>query len=112
MEQGAWSREHGARSMEQGAWSKEHGAGSMEQGAWSKKAWSRERGAGAKRKNPGEDETRMRENEKQFRFQDFGIWKRGAETSGKLFPRADELESDRFCRAMRGAALSITNPVK
>jgi hypothetical protein len=36
MEQGAWSRVHGARGMEQGAWSKGHGAGCMEQGAWSR----------------------------------------------------------------------------
>jgi hypothetical protein len=72
----------------------------MEQGAQSKKSRSRA------------DGTRCAMSEKQFRFQNLGIWKRGAETSGKLFPRADELESDRFCRAMRGAALSITNPVK
>jgi hypothetical protein len=32
----------------------------------------------------------MQENEKQFRFQDFEIWKRGADVGSKLFRLADE----------------------
>ena len=31
-------------------------------------------------------------NEKQFRFQDMGIWQRGATISRPLFKLADELE--------------------
>jgi four helix bundle protein len=69
---------------------------------------------GAKRKNPGEDETRMQENEKQFRFQDFEIWTRGADIGSKLFRLADDLEKRhlfRFAEQLRGAALSITNNI-
>src|SRR5438046_1811716 len=53
-------------------------------------------------------------NEKQFRFQDFEIWKRGAMVSGKLFHLADQLEGRklyRFAEQLRGATLSITNNI-
>jgi len=80
----------------------------MEQGARNQ-AWSRELN-----ENPGEDETRMQDNEKQFRFQDFEIWKRGAYVGSKLFRLADDLEKRhlfRFAEQLRGAALSITNNI-
>ena len=55
-------------------------------------------------------------SDKQFRFQDLEIWKRGAGISGKLFQLADELERRRlfrFAEQLRGSSLSITNnPVK
>jgi len=56
----------------------------------------------------------MEESEKQFRFQDFEIWKRGAHVGSKLFRMADELESRhlfRFAEQRRGASLSITNNI-
>lgn len=56
----------------------------------------------------------MRENEKQFRFQDFEIWTRGADVGGKLFRLADDLEKRhlfRFAEQLRGAAMSITNNI-
>jgi four helix bundle protein len=56
----------------------------------------------------------MSENEKQFRFQDFEIWTRGADIGSKLFRLADDLERRhlfRFAEQLRGAALSITNNI-
>jgi four helix bundle protein len=53
-------------------------------------------------------------SDKQFRFQDLEIWRRGAEISGKLFRLADELEKQhlfRFADQLRGATLSITNNI-
>ena len=53
-------------------------------------------------------------SDKQFRFQDLEIWRRGAEISGKLFQLADELEKRhffRFAEQLRGATLSITNNI-
>jgi four helix bundle protein len=52
--------------------------------------------------------------EKQFRFQDFEIWKRGAQVGSKLFRMADDLEKRhlfRFAEQLRGASLSITNNI-
>ena len=52
--------------------------------------------------------------EKQFRFQDLKIWKRGAHVGSKLFRMADELENRhlfRFAEQLRGASLSITNNI-
>src|SRR5213594_2167456 len=52
--------------------------------------------------------------EKQFRFQDFEIWKKAASISGALFELADELDKKRFFRfaeQVRGATLSITNNI-
>src|SRR6059036_1257684 len=52
--------------------------------------------------------------EKQFRFQDFEIWKKAASISGALFELADELDKKRFFRfaeQLRGATLSITNNI-
>ena len=52
--------------------------------------------------------------EKQFRFQDFEIWKKGAVISGPLFDLADELDKKRFYRfaeQLRAATLSITNNI-
>jgi hypothetical protein len=89
--------------------SREQGAGSGEQGA-KNQAWSRELN-----ENPGKDETRMQDSEKQFRFQDFEIWKRGAYVGSKLFRLADDLEKRhlfRFAEQLRGAAtLSVTNNI-
>ena len=56
----------------------------------------------------------MEENEKQFRFQDFEIWKRGAQVGSNLFRMADDLEKRhlfRFAEQLRGATLSITNNI-
>lgn len=53
-------------------------------------------------------------SEKQFRFQDFEIWKRAASLSGPLFELSDELESKRlfrFAEQLRAATLSITNNI-
>jgi four helix bundle protein len=53
-------------------------------------------------------------NDKQFRFQDLEIWKRGAAVSGELFHLADELEKRRlfrFAEQLRAATLSITNNI-
>ena len=53
-------------------------------------------------------------NEKQFRFQDMGIWQRGATISSPLFKLAEELEHHRlfrFAEQLRGATLSITNNI-
>jgi four helix bundle protein len=52
--------------------------------------------------------------EKQFRFQDLEIWRRGAALSHRLFRLADQLENRRlfrFAEQLRGAALSITNNI-
>lgn len=52
--------------------------------------------------------------DKQFRFQELEIWKRGAAVSGKLFQLADELEKRRlfrFAEQLRAATLSITNNI-
>jgi four helix bundle protein len=52
--------------------------------------------------------------EKQFRFQDFEIWKKAASISGALFQLADELDKKRFYRfaeQLRAATLSITNNI-
>lgn len=54
------------------------------------------------------------QSDKQFRFQDFEIWKRGASISGLLFDLADELDNKRFFRfaeQLRAATLSITNNI-
>jgi four helix bundle protein len=64
--------------------------------------------------NPRKDKAKMQENEKQFRFQDFEIWTRGADISSKLFQLADDLEKRRlfrFAEQLRGATLSITNNI-
>ena len=56
----------------------------------------------------------MKTNEKQFRFQDFEIWKRGADVGSKLFRLADDLEKRhlfRFAEQLRAASLSITNNI-
>ena len=56
----------------------------------------------------------MNETEKQFRFQDFEIWKRGADVGSKLFRLADDLEKQhlfRFAEQLRAASLSITNNI-
>ena len=53
-------------------------------------------------------------NEKQFRFQDFEIWKKAAYLSSPLFELADELDSKRlyrFAEQLRSATLSITNNI-
>ena len=81
----------------------------MERGA-------RKLGAGSTElnENPREDKTKMQENEKQFRFQDFEIWTRGADVGSKLFRLADDLEKRhlfRFAEQLRGAAMSITNNI-
>ncbi len=52
--------------------------------------------------------------EKQFRFQNFEIWIRGADLGGELFRLADDLEKRhlfRFAEQLRGAALSIANNI-
>jgi four helix bundle protein len=71
-----------------------------------------ERGAEGKQQTARME--KMEENEKQFRFQDFEIWKRGAEVGSKLFRLADELEKRhlfRFAEQLRGTGLSITNNI-
>jgi len=53
-------------------------------------------------------------NEKQFRFQDFDVWKHAAAFSCDLFRIADQLESKhlfRFAEQLRAATLSITNNI-
>lgn len=53
-------------------------------------------------------------SEKQFRFQDLEIWKRGAIVSAKLFKLAENLERQhlfRFAEQLRAATLSITNNI-
>jgi four helix bundle protein len=62
----------------------------------------------------GEREKEMDDNEKQFRFQDFEIWKKGALISGPLFQLGDELDKKKFFKfaeQLRGATLSITNNI-
>jgi len=52
--------------------------------------------------------------EKQFRFQDFEIWKKAASFSGSLFEIADDLDKKklfRFGEQLRAATLSITNNI-
>ncbi|HID22139.1 MAG TPA: four helix bundle protein [Planctomycetaceae bacterium] len=51
---------------------------------------------------------------RQFRFQDFEIWRRAAEVSALLFALADGLEGQRkfrFAEQLRAATLSITNNI-
>jgi four helix bundle protein len=53
-------------------------------------------------------------DEKQFRFQDFEIWKKAALISSPLFHLADKLDEKRFFRfaeQLRSATLSITNNI-
>jgi len=52
--------------------------------------------------------------EKQFRFQDLDIWRRGLEISSPLFLLADRLDERRrfrFAEQLRAATLSITNNI-
>src|SRR2546422_4343750 len=56
----------------------------------------------------------MKEKEKQFRFEDFEIWKKGASLSDRLFDLAEELDNKRlfrFAEQLRAATLSITNNI-
>jgi four helix bundle protein len=56
----------------------------------------------------------MEEHDKQFRFQNFEIWKRAAVISTDLFRLADLLEERklyRFAEQLRAAALSVTNNI-
>lgn len=53
-------------------------------------------------------------SEKQFRFQELEIWKRGAEVSRLLFQMSEALEQRkcyRFAEQLRAATLSITNNI-
>jgi four helix bundle protein len=53
-------------------------------------------------------------SEKQFRFQDFEIWKKGVSLSGPLFEIVEELDKKRlfrFAEQLRGATMSITNNI-
>ena len=53
-------------------------------------------------------------SEKQFRFEDLEIWKRGVEISYTLFRLAKQLEERRafeFASQLRRATLSITNNI-
>ena len=53
-------------------------------------------------------------SEKQFRFQDLGIWQRAADASLVLFRFADHLDKRkmyRFAEQLRAATLSITNNI-
>jgi four helix bundle protein len=53
-------------------------------------------------------------SDKQFRFQDFDIWKKGALLGGPLFDLADALDNKRlfrFAEQLRSATLSITNNI-
>ena len=53
-------------------------------------------------------------NEKQFRFEDFEIWKKGASFSTGLFNLSEHLDRKRlfrFAEQLRGATLSITNNI-
>lgn len=52
--------------------------------------------------------------EKQFRFQDFDIWKKAVSISEELFILANELDKKkcfRFAEQLRSATLSITNNI-
>jgi four helix bundle protein len=52
--------------------------------------------------------------DKQFRFQDLEIWRKGAALSGGLFDLADDLDAKRlfrFAEQLRAATLSITNDI-
>jgi len=52
--------------------------------------------------------------DKQFRFQDLEIWRKGAAISGTLFDLADALDQKRlyrFAEQLRAATLSITNNI-
>src|SRR4051794_3744393 len=52
--------------------------------------------------------------DKQFRFQDFDIWKKAVSVSDSLFVLADELDKKkyyRFAEQLRAATLSITNNI-
>ena len=67
-------------------------------------------GAGSYQQGPGSGEHSEME-EKQFRFEDFEIWKKGAAISEPLFDLADDLDNKRFYRfaeQLRAATLSIT----
>lgn len=53
-------------------------------------------------------------SEKQFRFEDFEVWRRAAAVTGKLFNIADELDAARkyrFAEQLRATTLSITNNI-
>ena len=53
-------------------------------------------------------------NIKQFRFQDFDVWKHAAQFSPELFRLADQLDRKRlfrFAEQLRSATLSITNNI-
>ena len=53
-------------------------------------------------------------NEKQFRFEDFEIWKKGASFSARLFNLSEQLDKKRlfrFAEQLRAATLSITNNI-
>ena|SRR5437899_9190212 len=56
----------------------------------------------------------VKEREKQFRFEDFEIWKKGASLSDRLFDLAEELDNKRlfrFAEQLRAATLSVTNNI-
>ena len=98
---GAGSRGLGAGSW--GAGSSEQGAGGWEWGGWE---WGPQR---AERK-----ERAHYMSEKQFRFEDLDVWKKGAALSGPLFSMAEELDKKRlyrFAEQLRAAKLSITNNI-
>ena len=51
----------------------------------------------------------------KFRFEDLEIWRMAIELADLLFDVADELETKklfRFAEQLRGAGLSMANPVK
>ena len=53
-------------------------------------------------------------SEKQFRFEELEIWRRGAAVSGQLFKLAEKLDERRYYRfaeQLRAATLSITNNI-
>ncbi len=52
--------------------------------------------------------------DKQFRFEDLEVWKKGAALSGPLFSMADNLDQQRlyrFAEQLRAATLSVTNNI-
>jgi len=56
----------------------------------------------------------MSEGEVLFRFENMGIWQRGAGLSRPLFTLADQLDQrhcHRFAEQLRAATLSITNNI-
>ena len=53
-------------------------------------------------------------SEKQFRFQDFEIWKKGVSLSAPLFEIVEELDKKRlfrFAEQLRGVTMSVTNNI-